>query len=139
MKAYDRRNMPKNVGFVIRLVTDKDYRPERIQKLIEIAQFWSSVRNDLPEGLNVIEPVTEEIFRLSGLSPRLLRKPVPVGDRLSVAIQKATRQSGGGANLLTNEVAGEAEGAAAGGVSIRQTPIGPVPTSPIPNYVADTL
>lgn len=129
MIRMNKENIPFNMGFSVKLTTDKDFG-ERIRVLLELVQFWSSVRNDLPQGLNVIEPITEEIFRLSDISPRLLRKPMPVGDQMSLAIQKASRGSGGAADLLSNEVLGEAAGAGQGGASFQQTPVGPVPTSP---------
>ena len=129
MKSFDKTNIPFNVGFRVKTTTDKDFS-ERMQRLIEMAQFWSSVRNDLPPDLNVIEPITEELFRLSDLDPRLMRKPKSVGEQIAETIRKVSRQSGGAANMLTNEVEGEAAGLSAGGVSLSQTPVGPVPTSP---------
>lgn len=125
--------LPINVGFKIKVVTDKDFRPEGIQKLLETIQICSSIRNDVPASINALPHVFEELFRRLGMNPRLLREPVPIQDQMATMLNKAIK-SGAMPSLpgqgVPDEVAGEAAGAG-GAVNMQGTPIGPVPTSPL--------
>lgn len=129
----DKNKLPVNVGFKVKIVTDKDFRPEGIQKLLETIQICTSIRNDVPASINAIPHLFEELFRRLGMNPRLLREPVPVADQMAMMLNKAIKSGampsapGQGA---PNEVAGEAAGAG-GGVNMQNTPVGPVPTSPL--------
>lgn len=125
--------LPINVGFKVKIVTDKDFRPEGIQKLLEVLQICTSIRNDVPQSINAIPHVFEELFRRLGMNPRLLREPIPLADQMSNMLNKAIKSGGvpgmpGGGP--PNEVAGEAAGAGSG-PNIQQTPVGPIPTSPL--------
>lgn len=125
--------LPINVGFKVKIVTDKDFRPEGIQKLLETIQICSSIRNDVPSSINALPHLFEELFRRLGMNPRLLREPVPIADQMANMINKAIK-SGAMPNMpgqgAPNEVAGEAAGAG-GGVNLQSTPVGPVATSPM--------
>lgn len=125
--------LPINVGFKVKIVTDKDFRPEGIQKLLETIQICSSIRNEVPSSINALPHLFEELFRRLGMNPRLLREPIPLADQMATMLNKAIKsgampmQPGQGA---PKEVAGEAAGAG-GGVSMQGTPVGPVATSPL--------
>lgn len=125
--------LPINVGFKVKTVTDKDFRPEGIQKLLETIQICSSIRNDVPSSINALPHLFEELFRRLGMNPRLLREPIPVADQMANMMNKAIK-SGAMPSLpgqgAPNEVAGEAAGAN-GRVNLQSTPVGPVATSPL--------
>ena len=120
--------LPRHVGFEIRTTTDKDFRPERNSSILQAMQAFTSMRNFLDPNLNAIRPLLEEYFRGLGINPALLNRPVPISEQLANTL-KMTKGSGGAGNL-GNEVAGEAAGVQSGGVSIENTPVGAVPSSP---------
>ena len=128
-RLVNKENLQSNIGFIIKVVTDKDFRPERLQKLLELIQIITSVRNFMPSSMNALEPTIEEAFRALGMNPRLLHKPIPVADQLINALQKQQR-IGQNTNLL-NEVEGERAGAEAGSGANISTPLGLVPSSPL--------
>jgi len=123
----DKNKLPVNVGFKVKIVTDKDFRPEGIQKLLETLQMCTSVRNFVPASINAVAPLFEELFRRLGMNPRLLKEPMPLIDQMTMM---ANKNGGGMAPGLPNEVAGEAAGAGLD-QNFQQTPIGPIPTSPM--------
>ena len=129
---YDRKNLPVNIGVEIKLVTDKDFRPERAINILKGIELGSSIRNVMPEemNLNFLKTLVVEYFRTLGIDPRKLAVPVPVGDQLAYALKKAESQ--GKFPALNNEVEGEAASAGAGsGANLQPTPMGLVPTSPL--------
>lgn len=129
--------LPINVGFKVKISTDRDFRPDGIQKLLETIQICTSIRNDVPEAINALKPTFEELFRRLGMNPRLLNEPIPLPMQMSNMLNKAIKSGaipmapgGAGPSAPPNEVAGEAAGAG-GGINMQSTPIGPVPTSPL--------
>lgn len=128
---YDKNNLPHNIGVEIKIVLDKDFRPERLLRLREALDITTSIRNIVPEGLNAARPLFEEYFRALGMNPRLLFKPIPVDQQLRDQMNKLQQQ--GKFPQLLNEVQGEVAGEEAGGgaeQNVTQTPVGPVATSP---------
>ena len=123
--AFNKRNIPRFVGFKVKVSTDRDYRPEVTQKLLQTLQIATSIRSIIPESVNVIRPILEHLFRSLGINPRLLSQPVPVRDQLMMRLARS--KSGGAGNELAGEMAGEA---ADGNVNVSQTPVGPVLSSP---------
>lgn len=132
--GMNKNNLPKNVGFNIKTVTDKDFRPERIQNMLQILQVITSIRNDLPAetAINTINSLFPEIYRGLGLDPRDLRVPVNSADQLTYALQKSQKTQGGNNNPLVNQLKAEVAGEQSGAVNMEQTPVGAVPTSPLP-------
>lgn len=131
---YSRNNLPASIGFRIRTTTDKDFRPERLQRLLEGINMATSIRQIVPASMNVVRPLLEEWFRSIGISPRRLREPIPVMDQVTAAIQRGATQGGGnGGGAIGNEVAGEVAEEGSGAVNIADLPIGDVPTSPLPS------
>jgi len=130
---YDKNNLPKNIGFDIRVVTDKDFRPERAAGLLKGIELGTSVRSMMPAeiNLNFIKSLVVEWYRTMGMNPRELNKPISVQEQLMYAMQKAAQQRGGApvANEVEGEVAGEEAGS---GANVENTPVGPVETSPLP-------
>ncbi len=123
-QSINRENLPQSVGFKIKIVTDKDSRPERLRVLLEGMQMVSSIRQDMPSSLNMLRPMAEEWFRLMDLDPRSLNEPVPVGDQLEQASRELNRNGG-----VQNEVQGEIADEESGAVQQQQTPVGPVGVS----------
>lgn len=128
-QRMNKMNLPKNIGFEIKTTTDKDFRPERIQNILQAIQIITSIRQVVPASINAIAPLFEEYFRSLGMNPRLLRQPIPIQDQILQFMQRAQVTGQPGQNpLLQNQ--GEAEQELVGGTSIQNTPAGPVPTSP---------
>lgn len=125
--VLNKDSLPINVGFDVRLTTDKNFRPKRMQDLMAGIQLGSNVHNNTGD-MNFLRPLAEEYYRGLDLDPRLLYERVPVKDQLLRAMQRS-----GGNEQMLNELAGEIAGAN-GPQAIQtsmSTPVGPVPTSPI--------
>lgn len=122
-----KNQLPINVGFKMKIVTDKDFRPERIKNLLQVIQIATSIRNLMPSSINVIKSAWQELYRSLGMNPRMLDEQMPIADMLEM---KAARMaaSGGG---MGNEVAGEMADEGSGAMHVEDTPMGPVPTSPL--------
>lgn len=131
-KYFDKNDLPINVGFKTKVTTDKDYAPAMIKSLLETLQIYTSVRGIVPETFNVIEPLTEKIFRLHGVDPRLLKKPKPMADILSERMQRMGKANALGAG---QQIAAETMGSPGGGGANISTPVGVVPTSPVGSEV----
>lgn len=124
-RMINRFNLPINIGFNVKVVTDKDFRPERVKNLMQMLQMLTSVRSFVPTSMNAIRPVFEEIFRSFGMNPALLAEPVPAADALEMKMNRLLSSG-----HLGQQVQGEIAGDGAGGAEMQNTPVGPVPTSP---------
>jgi len=120
----DKTKLPSNVGFIMKIVTDKDFRPERQKNLLQLLQVVTSIRNFVPSSINAVKPLFEEVFRNAGMNPRLLNQPLPVMDQMEK--QLSQQQNGGG---LANQIQGEVADASSGAAHMTSTPVGDVPTS----------
>jgi hypothetical protein len=128
---YDKGNLPTGIGFAIKVVTDKDFRPERNDAIVKALQISTSIRNDVPASLNVIDPLYREYFRGLGMNPRLLDQPLSMAQQMQNTLKMA--EKAGNLPQLKNEMDGEIAGEQAGGGgggATMQTPVGAVPTSP---------
>lgn len=125
---YNRHNLPENVGIKVSVTTDKDYRPERLRKILEAIQIVSSVRSIFPESINAVVPLLEEYFRGIGIDPRLMRQPKPLPDLLSERMQRMGKSNMQGS--VGEEVGSEIASELAGTPSV-STPMGDIPTSPL--------
>lgn len=110
-------NLPTNVGFNILLVTDKDFRPERVRNIMTALQMVTSIRSFVPTSINAVRPLFEELFRSFDLDPRLIAQPMPAADVLEAKMNRLL--SGGG---LKNEVEGERADEEVGQVNPAETP-----------------
>ena len=113
----DRNTLPFNVGFILKLATDKQYRPQRITNIMEALKVSTHVNNLVPSSLNVIEPLYQELFRALEMNLRLLEKPVPLADKIISSIRRSAKGGGSGVN---GSMANGERGA-----------VGPVETSPL--------
>lgn len=122
----DKSMLPISVGFIIKIVTDKDFRPERQKNLLQFAQILTSIRQFFPTSINALKPTIEEIYRNFGMNPRLLSQPMSIQDVMERRINEV-KNSG----ALSNQNAGEIADEQSGNVNLTQTPVGPVPTSSV--------
>lgn len=129
LRSYSRNNLPINIGFEVKVTSDKDFRPERLQKLIEFYQIWTSIRQMQP-GEYSLDWIMDEIAHGFGVDPRRLRQPGNMQAQLMNQMRQAKLQQ---FPQLLNENQGEMAAEMAGdqgGFNNISTPVGPVPTSP---------
>lgn len=72
-------NIKKPVGARLRIVTDQDFRPRRLQRINESLQMYSSIRNTFPqEVIGRLDPIPfwEEAALELGIDPARVIKPV---------------------------------------------------------------
>ena len=124
--VVNKEDLPYNIGFNIKLTTDRDFRTQRIPNLIQALSFITSIRNDFPEGLNLIRPLASELIKGFGIDPRLLSQPVPIADQL---LRKVRNPQPTVLDELGDDLPPENNGKI-------QTPVGEVPTSPLNAAVA---
>lgn len=128
----DKNRLPINVGFKVKISTDKDFRPDRMQKLIELLKVEASIRSFIePEiSVNAIRELHHDIWTTFGMNPRALNQPITVMQRMeSMAGRNPGQPQGPGGPIPQNMQAQTASVGMGGGV---MTPVGPVPTSPLP-------
>lgn len=99
--SYNRTNIPDSVGFKVKVTTDKDFRPERLNKLLQGVQIFSSVRQFIPTEMNVnaIKYLSREIFRAMNINPALLDNPITVQEQLELQMQKQQLMGRGGGEI----------------------------------------
>lgn len=132
--------LPPNVGFIMKLTTDKDGRPEVIRNIIDSLQIITSIRNTLDPmmAMNMEKLLFVKLLRAMGEDVRQLTKPVPVVDQIlyNMRMQQKLNPGGMPGNQNQSEQKGEqAGGGGAGGNNVTNTPVGPVATSPNPQPV----
>lgn len=133
-RYYNRHNLPRNIGWELRMVTDKNFTPDRKKSVLEALQLATSIRNLLPQGLNVVVPLFKELFKILDLNPRMLDTPLPIGEQLLNQMRLAQRQQQFQQTPnVQNEQNAEQDGAMAGSGANVSTPMGMVPTSPLPS------
>lgn len=126
----DKNKLPANIGFEIKIVTDKDFRPDRVRNLLQALQIIASGNTFLPSSLNAIRPIMKEIFRSFELNPAILNEQVPVADMMEMRMNKLAN-----AGRIPPIDAPEGQGIEGNLGNVQETPVGPVPTSPNPgNY-----
>ena len=103
---YNRENLPRNIGIEIKIVTDKDSRPERSAALLKGIEVSTSIRSIVPNSINAVGPLYEEWFRSIGMNPAMLHRPIPVIDQLQMSMRQA-QNSGQPVPQPGNEMAGE--------------------------------
>jgi len=140
IRSMNRSNLPANVGFQVKVVTDKDYRPQRLQNLLQWLQLATSIRSMIPMELD-LKPHFEETSRMMGVNPRKIWKQVSVADRLIETLRKNQRMgAGAGGGQLAQELQGEIGDEMVGGSeAIKQTPVGEVPTSPLGSSLVEGI
>lgn len=69
-------NLAQNVEIIVKVVTDKDFRPQRNKDIIQLVQLLTSIRSDHPEiGQLSIMPWIAELARGVGMNPATAIQP----------------------------------------------------------------
>ena len=109
-----------DVDFRIRVTTDKDFRPERLKKLLEFLQIATSIRNEHPQKFNInIVPVVREIGHMLGVSDSDIIQEQPIG--VQSGLSGLAGLEDGGMPMGLPEAASALPTA-----GLFQTPVGPV-------------
>lgn len=125
------RNMlPINVGFIWKIVTDKNFRPERQRNLLQGIQIATSIQQFSPTSIKAIDPMWKEYFRDLGMNPRILEREMTAEEMLAMKMMMMNR-AGAVRNQMEGEQAGD-QSPERSSESLQQTPVGLVPTSPLP-------
>jgi len=130
-------DLAREIEPYVRITTDKDFRPERVRRMIEALQTITSVRNQLPQDTQVtIVPLVKEIMHsLNVPYSKIVTEKTAVekmADKIKMAQamqEQAAGQEGDLAAAAGNGVGGSPS-ASAGGATIMNTPAGPVLASP---------
>lgn len=123
----NKNKLPIGVGFIWKVVTDSDFRPEERRDILQAMQILSSLKGNFPAEIviNGLTELTKQLFRKFGQDPSLLSQPVSQPRLLEMRLNRAL-SSGGIANELAGEQAGDGESDS----GVIDTPVGPVATSP---------
>lgn len=72
-------DLAQDVEVVVKVVTDKDFRPQRNKDIIQLLQILTSIRSDHPEIGNFnLRPWIEELARGVAIDPKLIvNSPIP--------------------------------------------------------------
>jgi len=128
----DKNSMPTGIGVKVKTVTDKDFRPERLDNILKGMTAFSSIRNNFPPSINPLPYLAEEFFRALALNPRLLRTPMNAIDQMAFNMNMASKK-GQNPSQLQNEMDGEmASVNADGNTNVPNSTPYPVPTNPNP-------
>lgn len=129
ISSLNKHNIAQHVGFKVKITTDRDYRPERLKRLLEMINLATSIRQIIPDSINAVEPMFKEAFRLIGLDPMMLNAPKNPTDSMLDRLQRLGKSNAG--PEVMNEISGEMGGEMAGSPSFSnmQTPMGSVPVS----------
>lgn len=84
----DKSRLPENIGFVIKMVTDKDFRPERIKNINQALQMILSGNTFMPSSINAMKPLMEELFRALDINPRKLNEPMSARDYMETHMNR---------------------------------------------------
>jgi hypothetical protein len=127
----NRMTIEKDLEIFVRITTDKDFRPKRLERIERFLQFATSVRNQIPRNID-LGPVFEEWTRALDLPVHrvvLPLEPVPqptaaegLAERMRKS-QQVAQEFGDEANAVMDE----------GGVpemNVESTPVGGVLATP---------
>ena len=118
-------DMAHKIDYKIKIVTDKDFRPNKLRRLIEFLQLLTSVRNDLPEEARaIILPIIQQGARLLDVDPRLMRSSPPPQQNLGDALGRAFQAQNARLALLNKEA----------GMFGQPSPLMGSPETPLPQF-----
>ena len=98
-------SIPRELEFIPKVTTDKDFKPEHIKMLVDLLTLTSSIRQEMPLDLNIVPPILKKIMREAGIDPRELKEPRPQIDRTLDILKRINSDSD-----LQREVLGEEQG-----------------------------
>lgn len=71
------KDLEADVDFRVKITTDKDYKPQRLEKLIQLVQILTSTKSMHPDQFQLsIVPLVKEIARGLGVSPDEVIQPM---------------------------------------------------------------
>jgi len=77
-----------DVDFRVKIVTDKDFKPQRIKTLLELLNILTSIRNQHPDKFNLdITPIAMELAGSLGINPNSIIKEVQSSARDQISLQ----------------------------------------------------
>ena len=114
----NKNKLPINIGFIVKVITDRDFRPGEIQNITQALQILTSAGTIIPTSINAVLPLMKQLFRKLGLNPALLSEPISQQDQLDLKAQR----------MLSGK-APEAQGEFGEDANLLETPVGPVETS----------
>lgn len=85
-------DLAKDVEVVVKVVTDKDFRPQRNKDILQLLQILTSIRSEHPEiGTFNLRPWVEELARGVAIDPKLIATgPVMGGSPMGIPGQAPT-------------------------------------------------
>jgi hypothetical protein len=83
----------KAIGVESRITTDKDFRPERTRRMIELLSTLTSIRQQIPGNVDVL-PLVQEVIRSVGINPKKVVKPLTALDKIKAAMAQSQAMSG---------------------------------------------
>ena len=125
-----------DVDFRAKVTTDKDFRPERMKKIIEVVQILTSIRNAHPDkyDINLIPWIMELARGIGGINPKDIIRVRSEQERMALAAQAGMGAGGGQGAPPPSPVPPEAMPGELpdlpGGMGQEQTFVGPVLASP---------
>lgn len=111
-------DLAKDIEVVVKVTTDKDFRPQRNKDIIQLLQILTSIRSDHPEiGTFNLRPWVEELARGVAIDPKLIvnspgmpgmGQPPMAIDRVGEALAQASsvRSQAGELGARSRQMAG---------------------------------
>ena len=128
-RLVSKDQLPSSVGFLWKVVTDKDFRPEEKRNILQALQILTSAKSLIPPEIviNGSMELLKELFRKYGKDPALLTQPVSQQQLLEMRLNRLLTSRGAG-NELGGEMYGDGTDQAAPESANAAT--GPVPNAP---------
>jgi hypothetical protein len=124
--------LPINVGFKVKIVTDKDFRPEERRDMMQALQILNGAGANFPPELqiNATRALIIELWRKFGMNPAILSEPANQQEVMETRLNRAISSG-----RTPEEIAGIGNELFGQEANVIQTPVGPVETSPNPQQV----
>lgn len=133
MEIYP-NDITADFGVSINIITDRDFKPERLKKLIEYYTALTSIRNTNPDLMSIdIRPLVAEINKSLDVPGNVIRAldPQRIQEiQMSTQLQQGFMQSANPGSVGNMGIPNE-QPPESGQPSMIQTPVGQVPGSPI--------
>ena len=111
-----------DIDFIVRLTTDKDFKTNRVRRIIEALQVMATSKTTIQFTPQQIDPLVQELYRALGINPMLAPK-------MQTALQNMQSSQSVSQELL-EEMPNTITSGQEPGIPEIQTPIGPVGVTP---------
>ena len=127
----NRFNLARKVFIAMKIVTDKDFRPERLKNLMNLYQILSSIRNR-PNILVDDSVILNEIVRALDFDPqRVIRDKDNLAPQTALNyLMDAKNRVGNAAQEMGGDITGELDEAGVPSAPTQSTPIGDISVTP---------